>query len=88
MRNVVVGDKPHPTIRPDQNLANATIAMVHLDPGLGLYSQHATNKIADEVAMSYYDLILVLSTSALKVSIEGSFGLLFVPRKILSRIIL
>lgn len=79
--DVVMGYEDHPAIRPDQDLTNPTIAQVHVTPRLGLYLQHATNEIANEIAVAHHDLVLVLSLSALKVSVKGFFGLFFILRE-------
>jgi len=84
MSDIIVGYKYHPAVRLYQNFTDPTVAHVHAAPSFGGYLQNTTNKVTDEVAMANQDLVLVLPTSALKVPIEGFFGLFSALSDILS----
>jgi len=85
MSDIIVGYKDHPTVRLYQDFTDPTIAHVHAAPSSGLVLQNTTNEVADEIAVANQDLVLVLATSALKVPVEGFFGLFSALRNLLSR---
>jgi hypothetical protein len=85
MSNVIVGYENHPAIRLYQDCTDPAVANGHLAPGFWLYSQNATNKVADEIAMTDQNLVLVFPTSALEVPVKSFFGLFSAFSNLLSR---